>query len=519
MKKIFSLNYVAYITLITMIAGMSSCKKFLEERPNKSSSLPIETVAHLNALLENYTIFYSDQNPAFLRTDDYGLTVPLFNARPSTFNFLPNTLHAFWDVDFLPTTTSGENLWGIATGEWRDVFYANAVLNNVDKVDGTADEKARIKADAHMIRAYAYWQLANTFCLPYTDANKNEMGLPIKQSTSFEEDLARKSLEETYKFIESDLAEALKINKPLVANGRVEHWRSNTAAVNGFAARYYLNRNNYTEALKYANLALAEYSVLNDYNSTADMNYGTNQNVTINGGTPSQSVFTIRYPYTHNNQINLVDMVGWKEFLYFRVNNYGSWWYVPSLELLSLYDQTNDRRYEYHIVEGYSYDRGMNSSPSYDYPGYIFFFKDRLPAGPTTAEMYLIKAECLARTGDVSGALTAVNTLRAKRLRPGAWVNLTAASQAEAVTKILQERRRELPFVTRWYDIRRFNNNTDPSDDVLMTKTFYPLTLSGPNTSAPVQTYTMPKNSRKFALPLPFPDILASQDKLKQNTY
>ena len=519
MKKTFNLKYISYITLLTMIFGISSCKKFLDAGPSKNSSLPVETVAHLNALLENYGIFYSDQNPVFLRTDDYGLTVPLFDARPSVFNFLPNTLHTFWDVDFLPTTTSGENLWGIATGEWRDVFYANAVLNNVDKVDGTAQEKARIKADAYLIRAYAYWQLANTFCLPYTDANKNEMGLPIKQLTSFDEDLTRKSLEETYKFIEADLGEALKINKPLVVSGKPEHWRSSTAAVNGFAARYYLNRNNYSEALKYANLALNEYSILNNYNSTVDMNYGPNQNVTINAGTPSQSVYTIRYPYTHNNQINLVDMVGWKEFLYFRVNNYGSWWYVPSQELLNLYDQTNDRRFEYHIVEGYSYDRGMNSSPAYNYPGYIFFFKDRLPAGPTTAEMYLIKAECLARTNDLSGALTAVNTLRATRLKPGAWVNLTAANQAEAVTQILQERRREMPFTARWFDIRRFNNNSDPSDDVIMTKNFYPLTLSGANTSAPVQTYTLPKNSRKFAIPLPFPDILASQGKLQQNTY
>lgn len=507
------------LPLLFALATTSSCEKFLNERPSKNSSLPVETVAQLNALLDNYNIYYSDQNPGFLHTDDYGLTKEIFDARPATNNFVANLLHAFWDTENIPTATSGDLFWGSTSGEWRDVFYANAVLANVDKVDGSSEEKARIKADASLIRAYAYWQLAETYCLPYTDARKSEPGLPIKRSPSFQEDLKRSTLEETYRFIEADLKEALKINKPLVVAGRAQHWRSSTAAANGFAARYYLSRHNYAEALKHADLALAEYGVLLDYNVSADMRYGNSQNVSINAGTPNAATFTIRYPYTHNNQIDLVDMLGWKEFLYFRMINYGSWWYIPSQQLLDLYDKTNDLRYEYHIVEGYSYDRGMNSSPAFNYPGYIHFFKDRLPSGPTTAEMYLIRAECQARTGNAAGAMAAVNALRTKRMKPGAWVNLTASSPADAVAKVLLERRREMPFAMRWYDIRRFNNNTDPSDDVVITKSFYPVNLTGAVTSQPVQLITIPKDSRKYALPLPFADILSSEGQLEQNKY
>jgi hypothetical protein len=519
MRSFNTSRKITIILLSISLFAASSCEKFLDERPSKNSSLPVETVAHLNAILERYAVYYSDENQSWMHTDDYGLTKTLYDARPGVFSFLPTIFHTFNEVTYLPTTTSGDYLWGSTSGEWRDIFYANSVLVNVDKVDGTDAEKRRIKADAHLIRAYAYWQLANTYCLPYTEKNKSEMGLPIKKSTSFEEDLTRKSLEETYNFIESDLQEALKINKPLVVSGRPEHWRANTAAVNGFAARYYLNRNNYAEALKYANLALGEYSVLNDYNLPSVMSYGTNQNITINAGTPAQSVFTLRYPYGHNNQTNLVDMIGWKEFLYFRMLNFGSWWYVPSQALLDSYDKTNDLRYEYHIVEGYSYERGMNSSPAYNYPGYVFFYKDRIPSGPTTAEMYLIKAECLARAGDVSGALASVNILRAKRMKPGPWVNLTAANQADAVSKILQERRREMPFTQRFYDIRRYNNNADPADDVVVSKQFYPLTQAGANVSGPLQNYTLTKDSRLWALPLPFSEILSSQGKLEQNKY
>ena len=62
----------------------------------------------------------------------------------------------------------------------------------------------------------------------------------------------RATIEETYRFIESDLQEALKCSTALVQNGQNKHWRANTAAINGFAARYYLNRNRYEQALKYA---------------------------------------------------------------------------------------------------------------------------------------------------------------------------------------------------------------------------------------------------------------------------
>ena len=248
------------------------------------------------------------------------------------------------------------------------------------------------------------------------------------------------------------------------------------------------------------------------------MRYGRDGVLTIDAGTPQQQSVTIKFPYTHDNQSDFTDMLGWKEFLYFRMLNHESWWYIPSQNLLNLYDQTNDLRYRYHIVEGYSYDRGL-AKPSYNYPGYIFFFKDRIPSGPTVAEMYLIKAEALARTNDVAGAMTAVNTLREKRMLPGAWVNLSAINKDDAIKKVAEERRREMPFVQRWYDLRRYNNNEDPNDDVNLSKTFYPYTNSAVLSTQPVQSYTLPKGSRRWAAPLPRTEIISSDGVIEQNTY
>lgn len=516
MKKKTNQYKYSLLVCFAVIANLTACNKvddFLEEAPSKTTSLVVTTTDQLNALLNNYaTIFSAEGNrTAIYGTDDFGLTSTLYSAGTSAWT-LAAVEFSLWDINYLPDDTR-EGFW---SGEFRKIFYANMVLEYVDKVTGPDADKAALVADAHFIRAYSYWELANTYCLPYTDANKNEAGLPIKLSISFEEPFVRQPLFKVYELIESDLTEALKTTIPLVQNGVARHWRANKAAVNGFAARYWLNRGNYQKANEYADAALAEYNRLVDYNT--EMKNGNPQTVTINAGTPQQQVVTLQYPYTHNNQVDYTDMLGWKEFLYFRMLNHESWWYAPSQELINLYDQAHDLRFKYHYVQNYSYDRGL-VKPSYSYPGYIFFFKDRIPSGPTTAEMYLTKAEALAHIGDASGAMTALNTLRAKRMTPGAWVNLTATSKDDAIQKVIEERRREMPFVQRWFDLRRYNNNEYPNDDVNLTKTFYPYTASQVQTTQPVQTYTLAKNSRRWAVPIPRTEIISSNGEIEQNKY
>lgn len=513
MKKI--LNYTTIFNLLSALAiviATSSCNDFLDEKPSKSSDLVVTTTEDLDALLNNFSAFYSEANgTAIYSSDDYGLTTDIYDARPGTFNMAAIHFN-IWDSDYLADNTQ-DNFW---RNEYTKIFNANMVLENLDRVSGSDADKNRLKADAHFIRAYSYFSLANVYCLPYNESTANEAGLTLKTGTSFEDPTERRPLSEVYEQIDADLAEAFQTSQRLVQQGRARHWRTNTAAVNGFAARYYLIRNDYERALQYADEALSEYSELVDYNT--DMRYGRTSTVTINAGTPEAQTITLQFPYTHDNQQDFTDMIQWKEFLYFRMLNHGSWWYLPSQELIDLYDQDHDLRFEYHFVDHYSYDRGL-INPAFDWPGYIFFFKDRIPSGPTTAEMLLIKAECLARLNRVPEALTAVNTLRAKRMKPGAWVDIQATDRDDAIKKILEERRRELPFTQRWNDIRRFNNNDYAGDDIELTKTFYPYTASNVTASEAPKVYTLPKNSRRYAAPIPTTEIISSRGAIVQNTY
>ncbi|MNE22886.1 SusD family protein [compost metagenome] len=312
-------------------------------------------------------------------------------------------------------------------------------------------------------------------------------------------------MEETYAFIESDLNEALKCQTPLVKDGVAKRWRANTAGINGFASRFYLNRNNYEKALEYANKALSEWNVLVDYNTEMSESdaYG----------------FGVNFPSTFDlDASNYTKKLAWKESLYMRFlyTTYVDMLYFPSRDLTALYDTQHDLRYKYHFVEGFMEIYGSQ----YSYPVYMFFSFNHIPNGPSTAEMYLIKAECQARLGDFSTAMLTLNQLRAKRLTPGTWVNLQAGTQREAIKSIIDERRREMPFSQRWNDLRRYNNNEDPDDDVpLITRKFYPISSSAIyDKEAPI-IYKLEKNSRKYALPINQNEINVSGGVIKQNAY
>ncbi len=68
------------------------------------------------------------------------------------------------------------------------------------------------------------------------------------------------------------------------------------------------------------------------------------------------------------------------------------------------------------------------------------------------ADVLLLKAEALVSTGDVSGALSLVNQVRAR----AGIASISASSQSDAVDKVLEERLMELAFEgDRWFDLKR----------------------------------------------------------------
>lgn len=460
-------------------------------------------------LLNSSTTYQLEIKSSFLGTDDFALIPEMFER--NAFVMTPvGVQNAVWDIDNLIKQEYDE-LW---SGEFNKILNANTVLSVLSSVAGSDAEKEELRKEAHFIRAYSNWTLAQEYCLPYNEANKAELGLPIKRTISFKESGKRASLADTYQFIEDDMKEALTTNVKFTAGSKNRVWRISKPAVYSFAARFYLSKNMYEKALEYAQLALTEHSAMVNYNT--DMSYAEpSTKITVDG-----SVFEVKYPFTYKNGVE--SGVAWKEAYYFRTLQYSVGWFIPSESLLRLYDQTYDLRYRYHIVEHFSYIKGLKS-PSYDYPGYMFLGRWDLPSGPSVAEMLLVKAECFARQGNVTEAMDAVNILRANRMdrsAPANVINLSASSPDEALTKILEERRRELPFTMRWFDIRRLNSNDDARDDVGdLSREFFDYNRTGAIVSSQKRVYTLPKNSRRYARPIISYEIQANGGELLQNKY
>lgn len=488
-----------YIILLCFVcAFLQACNDFLDERPSKGSRLEIKTVEHLDALLAS-SVYYNENNKQVIYgSDDYEIPVELYDSNPSLFS--NNILMWYlWDIDNL----KNERYDNLFKNEYSKIFNANVILENINNVEGTKEKKDELKAEAHFIRACSNIQLVQTYCLPYAEKFMNEPGLPLKTETNYEQSLQRSSLRDTYDFIESDLKEALKISN-VDAN---QIWRGNLYAVKSYMARYYLNIGDYNSALKYANEVLMQKSELVDYNT--EMSFAEDLIVT-NG----DDQYSLKVPYSFYHQMDLVDAFNWKEYLYIRFLQCDTEWFIPSKDLLALYDKTNDLRYKYHMVEDYSYNKSIFNISS---PGYFFFNTEKLPSGTTVAEMYLIKAECNARLGNIGKAMSTINILRAKRMLPGAHVILHATSIDDAILKVLAERRREMPFTVRWFDIRRFNYNETAIDDVVLKRKFYSYTSTSIDNGGEVKEYSL--SERRFAVPFIDREIKLSQGELRNNIY
>lgn len=505
-----------------LLPTLAGCNEFLDKYPSKGTMKTITDVEQLDALMATYELYHEERNPTFLATDDYGLSPEIQQVKITS--TLPEDLD---DFTWSGTNNRSATLWN---GEYSKIYNANLVLSWLDKVNGSDELKAKVKAEAHLLRAYSNFQLALCYCLYPSAENGAELGLPIKVTASFEESVARKSLAETFRFIESDILEAVKIKKPILnsVTGKNETWRASSAAANALAARFYLYMNNYKEAEKYADAVLAEYRGLRDFNDATQMKYsGYIDTYTINAGTPEAEKVTLMYPHP-NDPLNYYYnfFFGIKDLLYARNITNPNNWYIPSKGLLDTFardikdgNPQNDLRYLYFICEDYSIRNQCKQISAARYPGYMHIYWDVLVSGPSVAEMMLVKAEVQARAGNAAAAMAQLNKLRKTRIATDAYVDLTATSAADAVKKVIDERRREIPFTMRWYDLKRYNNNDDATDDVTVVHPFYPYTASAVQTGEPVIQHKLEPKSRRWALQIPSTDIVRSSNELVPNRY
>ncbi len=432
--------------IFILCLGLISCnkKEFLDERPRSDLFVPT-TLEDFQALLDNDPVINMTPVLGELSADNYYVLQSYWSSLTT------KEKNAYtWEKD----TYNGEGKVVDWNMPYQQVLYANVILFGLDKVPFTAENSKQwnyIRGAALFTRAYAFYNLAQIFTLPYNAATSNQdLGIPLKLTPNVDEKLQRSTLEQTYVQILKDLLDATFLLPDTISSLRN---RPNKPAAFAQLARVYLSVRQYDKAGAYADSSLQLYKALIDYN-TRDVN-------------SSRPFDKLNVETMYNSRLVETNILkGVSGFGLVDTNLYNS--YGPNDLRRSLFFFTNP----------------LGKFFKGSYTGLIWAF-----TGLATDETYLIRAECKARANDVSGAMNDLNTLLVQRWKTGSFIPFTATTWQDALNTILIERRKELPCRgVRWTDIRRLNLETPSIKPVRFINNL---------------PYELPVNSPKYALPIP----------------
>ena len=504
--------YKSCVWLLFTALLFTSCRKFLTQ--TSQDEIRPSTTDDLNQILdgEGYPYITATDGYTDLLTDDIQSTgIPSTNASQYT-GFETNGAPLFtWDPTAFDST-SGTNIVNLGGVDSWKIYYSkikgcNVVLDYIDKVSGTDQQKNALRGQALFLRGFYYLKLVTLYGQPYSGIGidpTTSLGVPLVLSSKVTDAKpVRKPLAEVYSQIESDLLTAADLLKNNYIPGNT--FRVGHIATYTLLSRLYLymgRDDDMDNVIKYATNALAEkpgltsltsyvYSATS-FNSNGIYDYTMSPEVIWQYGSNSTGLTTFFPSYNTTGSV------------------------IPpfsvSPALINLYDQgtdTNnlgDLRYRLYLMKN-------SVSPSWPFRSYkIGINKSYDARGIRVAELYLNRAEASIRRykksgngADLTQALSDLNTLRINRYdtRKTTYtpINIT---DADALFKFCQdERRRELCLEEnfRWVDIKRWG----------LSVTHQYVDAVGGTT-----TYTLTSGSKMYALPIPY-TAMNRNDQLQQN--
>lgn len=429
------------------IALVSSCKKYLDKKSDNAFTVP-STITDFQALLDDIStmnIVTAEFGEA--SDDDYFLLQSKFNSlvtfSQNIYTWVPNA------------NTVWENDWSKL---YNPIYNANLSLEGLSKIPVTSSNRNawnNVKGSALFFRAYFFLQAAWTYSKAYDDATADkDLGIVLRMASDFNVPSVRANVKDSYQQIIKDALEAI----PYLPDNPVHPMRPSKPAAYGLLARAYLSMRQYDNAFKYADSCLQKKNQLINYNGDPDIN----GNLTANA------------PFKPFN----------KEVIFHSSMNTDIIIHLPAAGALVdtfLYASyaSNDLRKKAFFAKSGLYQK---------YKGNYGTSSSSLFSGIATNEMMLVRAECYARKGNKDAALADLNTLLANRF-DNTFIPITATDANDALSKILQERRKELLLRgLRWVDIKRLNK-----EGANIT----------PKRFENNQTYTLLPNANYYALPIP----------------
>lgn len=411
---------------LLMTIVFTSCDDFLEVGANANeldTELVFQNDNTATAVLEG--IYHQFQETGFASGNILSITFLGNTLADDAIEYsITNDRYNFYTNGLRADNGTNNSIW---TSAYKQLYNANTLLVGIkDNMHLSKETKNRITGEAKFLRAFIYYYLVHLY---------DEVPLVLTTDYHINQSLARTSVGEVYIQIQKDLEEALTYLPEDYTHSKGEHIRPNKYAAYTLLARLALWKEKYSQAIDYASevidskkYELPKLEKVFKANSTESI--WQLVPVVPNTGAYEGSQFILENnPAVPNNSASQS-----------LTNDFLSIW------------QTDDLRYQNWIGV---YTEGVDD---YYYP-----YKYKIKTGGDSeeysmvmrlAELYLIRAEAFAKSGNMQLALDDLNSIRNRADLP----NLTIADITNIEQMVLEERRRELfsEWGHRWLDLRRF---------------------------------------------------------------
>ena len=148
---------------------------------------------------------------------------------------------------------------------YKLIGNANRIVLNIDRAVGPEAERLFIRAQALIVRAYAYLMLSQLYCHRWMDSNQGaSRGLPLRLDDS-NADLPASTLAQVYAQIYTDLDTAIDgFNRSGLMRDRGDNHSPDLAVACAVYARAALTREDWAVAAKYAAMARKDYPLMSN---------------------------------------------------------------------------------------------------------------------------------------------------------------------------------------------------------------------------------------------------------------
>jgi len=337
-------------------------------------------------------------------------------------------------------TISDDGVNGYWTGQWQAVQRANQVITNVPNIQMNDALKARLVAEAKMLRAYFYFNLVRIYG-----------GVPIFDGLQTNYIQPRNTAAEVYAFIVKDLTEASEVLP--ASYGAADIGRVTKGGALGLLSKVYLYMKDYQKAYDTSNLVMGlGYDLDPDFNhlfrpagefgpeSVFEVNCGCSAEF---GGSQYAEVQGVR-------------------------NQFGWGFFTPTQALEDAFEPGDIRKELSILREGETTLEGDLIKKGDPQAGNTWNQKVYVPKSLNDnacgygsiqnirilrfADILLINAEAANELGNTAAAITNINRVRTR----AQLANTTASTQSALRAAIWQERRVELAMeMDRFPDLVR----------------------------------------------------------------